>query len=49
MRPSELAQALGEGGLEVKEIAGVSYNPLSDAWRLTRDVEVNYMLFAIKA
>ena len=48
VRPSELARALEEGGLKIEEMAGVSYNPLSDAWRLTRDVEVNYMLFAIK-
>lgn len=48
VRPSELARTLGEGGLTVAEIAGVSYNPLTDAWRLTRDVDVNYMVFAVK-
>ena len=49
LRPSELARTLGEGGLTVAEIAGVSYNPLTDSWRLTRDVDVNYMVLAVKA
>ncbi len=48
VRPSELARTLGVGGLKVAEIAGMSYNPLTDAWRLTQDVEVNYMVFAVK-
>ena len=48
VRPSKLAHALRAGGLEVAEIAGVTYNPLSDAWRLSRDVEVNYLVLAVK-
>ncbi len=48
LRPSELARALRAAGLEVAEISGVTYNPLSDAWRLSRDTDVNYMVFAVK-
>ena len=48
VRPSELAGALRPGGLEVAEIAGVAYNPLTDRWRLARDTDVNYMIFATR-
>src|SRR3546814_14426199 len=40
-RPSELAAALRGTGLEIEEITGVAYNPLTDAWRLApRDLDV---------
>ena len=49
LRPSELAKLLRDHGLEIEELTGVAYNPLSGAWRLTRDLDVNYMVFAVKA
>ena len=48
VRPSELAGMLRRGGLTVSEIVGVTYNPLADTWRRTRDLEVNYMVFAVR-
>ena len=48
LRPSELARGLRGGGLEVKEVTGAVYNPLTDTWRLGRDTDVNYMVFAVK-
>jgi 2-polyprenyl-6-hydroxyphenyl methylase / 3-demethylubiquinone-9 3-methyltransferase len=48
LRPSELAAGLRSGGLAVKELAGLSYNPLQDRWLLTHDFDVNYLLFAVK-
>jgi len=49
LRPSELAAGLRRAGLEVEELAGVAYNPLTDAWRLApRDLDVNYMMLAVK-
>lgn len=48
VRPSELAAALRPTGMEITDYAGVSYNPLSDEWRLGRDVDVNYMAFAVR-
>ena len=48
LRPSEVAGLLRPRGLEVAEITGVSYNPLAAAWRLSGDLEVNYMLFAVR-
>lgn len=49
LRPSELAALLRDGGVEIAEITGVAYNPLTAAWRLDRDLDVNYMVFAVKA
>ncbi|MEE8505219.1 MAG: bifunctional 2-polyprenyl-6-hydroxyphenol methylase/3-demethylubiquinol 3-O-methyltransferase UbiG [Kiloniellales bacterium] len=48
LRPSELAAGLRRGGLDIEEITGVAYNPLADAWRLSDDLGVNYMLFAVR-
>jgi 2-polyprenyl-6-hydroxyphenyl methylase / 3-demethylubiquinone-9 3-methyltransferase len=48
LRPSELAAHLRGTGLEIEVMTGVEYNPLDASWRLTRDLEVNYMVFAVK-
>jgi 2-polyprenyl-6-hydroxyphenyl methylase/3-demethylubiquinone-9 3-methyltransferase len=48
VRPSELAAALRRGHITVSEIAGLAYNPLTDAWRRSRDLDVNYMVFGEK-
>jgi 2-polyprenyl-6-hydroxyphenyl methylase/3-demethylubiquinone-9 3-methyltransferase len=48
-RPSELAGKLRGAGLEVEELTGVAYNPLTDSWRLApRDLDVNYMMVAAR-
>jgi 2-polyprenyl-6-hydroxyphenyl methylase / 3-demethylubiquinone-9 3-methyltransferase len=48
LRPSELVRRLDANGLTVKELTGVTYNPLDDRWRRSRDLDVNYMLFAVR-
>ncbi len=49
LRPSELVASLRAAGLETRELTGVVYNPLTAAWRLApRDLDVNYMVFAVK-
>jgi 2-polyprenyl-6-hydroxyphenyl methylase/3-demethylubiquinone-9 3-methyltransferase len=49
LRPSELVAYLRAAGLETRELTGVAYNPLTGAWRLApRDLDVNYMVFAVK-
>jgi len=48
VRPSELAAGLRRNGLHAREIAGVAYNPIADRWSLVRDLDVNYMVFAVK-
>lgn len=48
LRPSELVRRLGANAMTVSEIAGVTYNPLNDRWRRSPDLDVNYMLFAVR-
>ena len=48
LRPSELVRHLRHAGLEIAEMTGVVYDPISARWRLSRDLGVNYMLFAVK-
>ncbi len=48
IRPSELARACRDAGLDVLDITGVSYNPFTRSCRLVNDVGVNYMLHARK-
>ncbi len=46
VRPSELARALDAAGTRLTGLDGVSYDPLSDTWRLGRDISVNYLATA---
>ncbi len=48
IRPSELAGWCREAGLEVVDTTGMTYNPITGAYRLGRDVSVNYLLRASK-
>lgn len=46
--PAELDAALAGTGVEVIETHGVTYSPLTDAWSLSRDTDVNYMVLAAR-
>jgi 2-polyprenyl-6-hydroxyphenyl methylase/3-demethylubiquinone-9 3-methyltransferase len=48
IKPSELAAACRSANLEVQEIVGMSYNPLTQTYSLGRDPSVNYLLHALK-
>lgn len=49
IKPSELSRYIRDSGLEVRDLTGVTFNPLSDSWSLNpRDVAVNYMLLTAK-
>ena len=48
LRPSELVRRLRASGMTVTEISGVTYNPLNDRWRRSTDIDVNYMMFAVR-
>ena len=48
VRPSELDAMLRANGVTVAKMVGVTYNPLTDRWNLSRDVSVNYMVSAVK-
>ena len=46
--PDELASALEQNGLAVMDETGVVYSMLADHWRLSSDMDVNYMVAAQK-
>lgn len=49
IRPSELAKWLRESNLELQDITGMTYNPLTKNYKLDpQDVSVNYLLHAKK-
>ncbi len=44
IKPSELAAAARQSKLNVTDITGMSYNPLTRSYRLGQDVDVNYLM-----
>ncbi len=46
--PDELARYLHHAGLAPARFEGLVYNPLSDAWALSTDTDVNYLASAAK-
>jgi len=48
IRPSELGAWSRDAGLAVKDIIGLTYNPLTKHYKLAADVDVNYMVQTIK-
>ena len=48
IRPSEMSSWLRMAGLEVREICGLHYNPLTATARLGGGVQVNYLVHAVK-
>ncbi|MES9831612.1 MAG: bifunctional 2-polyprenyl-6-hydroxyphenol methylase/3-demethylubiquinol 3-O-methyltransferase UbiG [Candidatus Thiodiazotropha sp. LLP2] len=48
IRPSELSAWIREADLDSLDITGLSYNPLTQHYSLGADVDVNYMVAAIK-
>ena len=47
--PAELKGWLADNSLTVKEELGVTYSPFTRAWKVSRDMDVNYMLVAQKS
>lgn len=48
IRPSELARWLRDADLALKEMTGLTYNPITRRYRMVpRDVSVNYMVHAV--
>ncbi len=48
IKPHELAAAVREAGLDVREVRGMRYNPFSRRASLGDDVDVNYLMHARK-
>ncbi|CTQ45936.1 bifunctional 2-polyprenyl-6-hydroxyphenol methylase/3-demethylubiquinol 3-O-methyltransferase UbiG [Roseibium aggregatum] len=49
VRPSQIEGPLQTAGLTMIDRCGVTYNPLTDTWARSRDMDVNYMLLAERA
>jgi len=47
--PAELQKSLEKAGLTILKTQGVSFDPLRWDWRLSSDLDVNYMLVGAKA
>lgn len=48
IKPSELAHWCREAGLRPLELKGMTYNPVTSAYRLGNDCDVNYSLCCVK-
>ncbi|WP_264754692.1 bifunctional 2-polyprenyl-6-hydroxyphenol methylase/3-demethylubiquinol 3-O-methyltransferase UbiG [Mangrovitalea sediminis] len=48
IRPSELADWVRETGLDIQEVTGMTFNPITKSYKLGRDVDVNYLMHAVK-
>jgi len=44
IKPSELARYVREAGLDVEELTGMQYNPITKIYSLGRDTDVNYLM-----
>ena len=48
IKPSELGNYLREANLEMNEMIGLSYNPITQVYSLGRDTDVNYLVACTK-
>lgn len=46
VQPQELELPLNSAGLNVIDRTGVTYNPITDQWNYSHDMDVNYMILA---
>ncbi len=46
IKPSEMAAQLRANGLRVRDLSGMSYNPLCKRYSLGSDIDVNYLMTA---
>ncbi len=48
LMPAELAQHLRTLGFEFQDLAGFSFNPLKNEWKLSSDLNINYIGYAAR-
>ena len=46
VRPQELETPLNDADMQIIDRTGIFYNPLTDRWNHSRDMDVNYMILA---
>ena len=49
LTPEEITSIISRHGMSIRDRCGVSFSPLHDQWRKSRDMSVNYMLLAQKS
>jgi 2-polyprenyl-6-hydroxyphenyl methylase / 3-demethylubiquinone-9 3-methyltransferase len=49
VRPSELILGLRRNGLRATDLCGLSYQPGTGNWALSRDLSVNYLVMAVRS
>ena len=49
IKPSELAHDIRNAGLTLKDMTGLHFNPLTKRYWLAPNVDVNYMVYTVKA
>ena len=48
LKPDEISKMLSNNGLNTSDTKGVTLNPLTQKWKVSNDIAVNYLLFAKK-
>ena len=48
IKPSELSRFCREANLELNDITGLTYNPVTRVYKLSQDIQVNYMVCCTK-
>jgi len=48
IKPSELSRFARDAGLRIAELIGMTYNPLTQRYRLEQDCDVNYLLRCVR-
>ncbi len=49
IKPSELDRWCRSAGLEIRQIVGMTYNPVTRAYRLGQNTDVNYLVHTVRA
>ena len=49
LKPSELTRWSRQAGLDIREIIGMTYNPITQQYRLGNDTDVNYLVHAVRS
>lgn len=44
IKPSELAAICRQQNLAIRDISGITYNPITDHYSLSQDIDVNYLM-----
>lgn len=49
IKPSELSGWARDAGITIQDTTGMTYNPITQVYKLNRDVSVNYLMHGIKS